>query len=264
MGLSKREIKFFGDFTRRAAIDAGQLLKSLSGKLHRIDYKGRVNLVTEADLASEALVVGLIREQFPKHDVLAEEKTSVENGSDFKWIIDPLDGTTNYAHGFPVYCVSLALEYKGRVAVGVVYNPVLDELFHAVKGGGAFLNRNKIHVSSERKLERALLATGFPYDIATSRDNNLDYFRRFAPRVRGIRRAGSAALDLCYLACGRFDGFWELKLSPWDSAAAALMVTEAGGKVTDFKGRKYSIYDKYLLATNGDIHRQMIRVLGGK
>ena len=261
MKPSVNELRGFRRFASAAAKDAGILLIKKSKSKNRVNYKGRVNLVTEADLASEKLITRQISRDYPHHSILAEEQTDLDRDGDYRWIIDPLDGTTNYAHGFPVYCVSIALEYKGEAIVGAVYDPTREELFSVAKGLGASLNGKKIKVSTENKLEKSLLATGFPYDIGTSRENNLSHFGRFAKVARGIRRAGSAALDLCYLACGRFDGFWELKLSPWDTAAGHLIVLEAGGKVTDFTGKEYSIYDKYILASNGKIHNQMKKVL---
>ena len=259
--LKTIHLRKFTAFARETVYEAGQMLLKMSRRRHRITLKGRVNLVTEADLASEKYIVGTIGRKYPDHSILAEEGAARDNDSEFKWIIDPLDGTTNYAHAFPFYCVSIGLEYCGIMVAGAIYDPERDEMFHAVKGAGSFLNRQRIQVSTETRLEKALLATGFPYDIGSSRENNLKYFNRFARLARGVRRAGSAALDLCYLACGRFDGFWELKLHPWDTAAGTVIVQEAGGKVTDFAGRKYSIYDKYILASNGRIHGRMRQVL---
>lgn len=240
---------------------AGRLLQKKLHSPNRIDFKGRINLVTAADLASERFIIKSIERRFPDHSILAEEESEKNKTSDLKWIIDPLDGTTNFAHSFPFYCVSIALEYRGRIITGAIYDPVRNELFHSYIDGGAFLNGKRIHVSHETKLTKSLLATGFPYDIASTTEDNLENFARFAKVARGIRRPGSAALDLCYLACGRIDGFWELKLSPWDTAAGRLIVKEAGGKITDFHGRKYSIYGKYILASNGPIHREMINIL---
>ena len=179
-------------------------------------------------------------------------------------MIDPLDGTTNFAHGFPAYCVSIGVEYQGRVIVGVVFDPTRQELFVAEAGRGAFLNGAQIHVSRTQKLDEGLLVTGFAYDIRESPANNLDHFARFALCAQGIRRTGTAALDLCYVAAGRFDGFWELKLHPWDTAAGVLIVLEAGGRVTDFKGGPFSIYDQEIVASNGIIHDAMLAVLGGR
>jgi len=260
---SKSELKKFMEAAVAVASGAGRLLLKAEKGRSKIQYKGRVNLVTGADLASEDYIVKSIGRKFPDHSILAEEGSSNRKSSNFRWVIDPLDGTTNYAHGFPFYCVSIALEFKKDIVAGAVYDPQRDEMFHAFLSGGAFLNGKRIHVSNEQKLEKSLLATGFPYDIGSSRENNLKYFNRFARKARGIRRAGSAALDLCYLACGRFDGFWELKLHPWDTAAGKLIVEGAGGRVTDFEGRTYSINGKYILASNGKIHGRMKKVLRG-
>lgn len=247
-----------------AAKKAGVLLMRLSrGKLS-VKYKSPIDLVTEADQASEALIISAIRKAFPKDDIMTEESQDQRTASRRRWIIDPLDGTTNYAHGFPVWCVSIAFEEKGAIRAGAVYNPNLDELFTAGKGQGAFLNGKKIKVSSEKDLIKSLLATGFPYDVHTSPQNNLENFQKFIKRAQAVRRPGSAAIDLAYLACGRFDGFWEIKLKPWDAAAASLMITEAGGRITNFNGGKYSIYYPECLASNGKIHQQMLQMLESK
>ncbi len=259
--VTQKALREYLTFGKAMALAAGRFLRNRRRKHNRISYKGRINLVTAADLASEKLIFKAIKKKYPDHSILTEEKLSAERESDFRWIIDPLDGTTNYAHDFPFWSVSIALEYREKIIIGVVYEPMRDEMFYASSGNGARLNDKKIIVSQEKMLERSLLATGFPYDIGSSEENNLKYFERFARKARGVRRAGSAALDLCYLACGRFDGFWELKLSPWDTAATRLIVEEAGGIVTDFDGHKYSIYDKYILASNGKIHDQMIKIL---
>ena len=259
--MTKKELNHYYEFSQNIAREAGKLLLEKSRRRNRIHYKGRVDLVTEADVASERFIVDSVKKEFPQHSILAEEEAARENNPDYKWIIDPLDGTTNFAHGFPAYCVSVALEYRRDIVVGAVYDPERDELFCARLGGGSYLNGNKNRVTSQTRLERSLLATGFPYDIGSSRENNLRYFNRFARLAQGIRRAGSAALDLCYLGCGRFDGFWELKLHPWDVAAGMLVVKEAGGKVTDFQGKKYSIYGKYILASNSKIHSRMKAIL---
>jgi myo-inositol-1(or 4)-monophosphatase len=213
------------------------------------------------DLLSEKVIVSEIRKRYPDHSLLAEEKTDLQENSPYRWIIDPLDGTTNYAHGFPVFSVSIALEKAGEVILGVVYDPTRDELFVGKKGKGTRLNGRKVHVSSTPKLSESLLATGFPYDLRESPADNFDHFRNFALRVHAVRRAGSAALDLCYVAAGRFDGFWEMKLGPWDLAAGGLMVREAGGKITDFLGNPISLDGKYVVASNGKIHRQMVQIL---
>jgi myo-inositol-1(or 4)-monophosphatase len=244
-----------------AAIEAGNhVLRRLSTQF-RVSHKGIVNLVTEADLEAEELIVSRIRKAFPAHSILAEEKHKDTREGEFCWIIDPLDGTTNYAHGFPVFSVSIGLEISGKVEWGVIYNPVVSELYTARRGGGAFCNDASIHVSAVESLGASLLATGFPYDIQTSPVNNLDNFCAFARRTQGIRRCGSAALDFCAVAAGRLDGFWELKLNPWDCSAGYLMVEEAGGTVSDFHGEPASIYGGEFIASNGLIHQQMVNVL---
>jgi myo-inositol-1(or 4)-monophosphatase len=246
-----------------AAREAGALVLERLHDRHIVQYKGEINLVTEADRLSEALIVERIRREFPGHDILTEESPETANGSGFRWIIDPLDGTTNYAHGYPVFCVSIALEIKGVIMLGAVYNPMLDELFTAEKGAGAFLNGRRLTVSRTESLSRGLLATGFPYDIREDRNNNINYFKVMVLSAQAVRRAGSAALDLAYLAAGRFDGFWELKLMPWDTAAGWLLVEEAGGSVTDFRGDPYHLHSRNMLASNGLIHAEMARILAG-
>jgi myo-inositol-1(or 4)-monophosphatase len=198
---------------------------------------------------------------FPGHLFLAEEGLSSGEKGDFRWIFDPLDGTTNFAHRFPIFSVSIALEYQGRIILGVVYDPMRDEMFQAVAAEGASLNGQRIKVSGTDDLNKSLLATGFPYDIRESPVNNIAHFNHFLTRAQAVRRCGSAAMDLCYVACGRFDGFWELKLKPWDQAAGALIVQEAGGRVSDFDGREFGINSQEALATNGLIHEAMVRVL---
>jgi len=240
---------------------AGHMLKSNMSSSRTITYKGDVDLVTNFDKLSQKIIIDHITRKFPDHDIMAEEDLSEVKGADLKWIIDPIDGTTNFAHGFPIFCVSLALENKGKVVLGLVYDPMREEWFTAIKGKGAFLNKQKIRVSSTCELDKSLLATGFPYDLRESSNNNIDHFVNFATRVQAIRRCGSAALDLCYVACGRFDGFWELKLNPWDVAAGTLILTEAGGCVSDFKNREFSIYSLEILGSNGMIHEQMVKVL---
>lgn len=243
---------------------SGALLKEKFSQTHEINYKGEINLVTEADKMSEDLIIGTISRNFPDHGILSEESPAINGTGKLRWIIDPLDGTTNYAHGYPVFCVSIALENDSEVILGVVYDPMREEMFVAGRGEGAFLNHKKISVSSIKDISRSLLATGFPYDIRESKDNNLDYFNLMAINVQAIRRAGAAALDLAHLAAGRFDGFWELKLKPWDTAAGCLLVTEAGGVISDIKGKEWSLYSPDLLASNGLIHEQMIKVLSLK
>ena len=256
-----KECKEFKKVAIQAALKTGEILNKNRGRIKRVNYKGKINIVTEIDLLSERAILKIVKKNYPDHSILAEESKEQKTGSEYKWIIDPLDGTTNYAHDFPSYCISIALEKGGKVILGVVYNPLLEELFTVEAGKGAFLNKRGIFVSSTRDLSKSFLATGFPYDIRESEITNLDHFANFAVRSLAIRRAGSAALDLCYLAMGRFDGFWELKLSPWDTAAATLLVKEAGGKVTDFEGGEFTIYSEHLLASNGRIHKQMLKVL---
>jgi len=243
------------------AREAGIFLKDKLNSVHTIDYKGEINLVTEVDKISEEMITSKINALFPDHDILAEEFTDIDRGSDFRWIIDPLDGTTNYAHGYPYFCVSIALERLNTMTVGIVYDPMLDEMFVAEKGKGAFLNDREIHVSNTRGIIKSLLATGFPYDIREDSHNNLNYFNEMILEAQAIRRAGSAALDLAYVAAGRFDGFWELKLNPWDIAAGWLLVEEAGGIITDMGGNDYHLESSSILASNGRIHTEMMDVL---
>src|SRR5262245_31098120 len=255
------QIDHFAKDGAEAALEAGRLLMRHFRTKFSIAHKGDINIVTELDVAAEKLIVSRILEAFPTHSVLAEESHSDAARTRFTWIIDPLDGTTNYAHGLPVFCVSVGLEIDGQVEWGVVYNPNLEEVFIARRGQGAFLNDQRIQVSQVSPLGVSLLATGFPYDIRTSEQNNLGYFREFALTAQAVRRVGSAALDLCYVGCGRFDGFWELKLSPWDCAAGCLVVQEAGGLVTDVRAEPCTIYDEECLASNAIIHDEMIAVL---
>jgi myo-inositol-1(or 4)-monophosphatase len=254
----------FLDVAIRAALAAGKLQRERLWSEHEIEFKGESNLVTEVDRACEDMIVAAIRTAFPDHDFLAEENTYAQAGSAFRWIIDPLDGTTNYAHGFPWFCVSIALEVEGEVRLGAIYHPMMDELFTAVRGEGAFLNGRAIRVSRREPLKGCLLATGFPYDRTRDNENNFANFVDFQMAARAVRRAGAAALDLAYVAAGRLDGYWEVKLKPWDVAAGQLLVTEAGGRVTNHAGEPYSVYDHRILASNGHIHDEMVAVLGGK
>ena len=248
-------------FAATIAREAGSLLKGAFATPHRITYKGDINIVTEADLLAENHLRERIRARFPDHDILAEESADAGTGAEYRWVVDPLDGTTNYAHGYPVFCVSVALECRRQIVLGVVHNPMLDECFSALRGGGAFLDGRALSVSRTDALTRSLLATGFPYDIRESRDNNLDHFETLALKAQAIRRAGSAALDLAYVAAGRFDGFWELKLAPWDTAAGWLLVEEAGGRVTDLDGGPYHLHAQHILASNGRIHPDLLELL---
>jgi myo-inositol-1(or 4)-monophosphatase len=241
--------------------EAGRLLLAARHDSRQIDFKGEIDLVTEMDRRSEAFIVGELGRHFPGIPVLAEEGLAgaAAPGGPL-WILDPLDGTTNYAHGFPVFAVSLALE-SGGLELGIVHDPTRDETFTAVRGGGARLNGRPIAVTDRRKLAESLIATGFPYDIRTSPDNNLRQFNALALRARGIRRAGAAALDLAYVAAGRFDGYWEEKIAVWDVAAGTLIVREAGGRVTDYAGREVDIRGRRIVATNGSIHEELVAAL---
>ena len=254
-----------GDTPLQVAVDAahaaGRILKERADSIGKVQYKGEIDPVTEIDLLCEQAVIKRIQKTFPDHAFLAEESGDTEGDADHLWIIDPLDGTVNYAHGYPAYCVSIGYQYKNEVVVGVVYNPCLDELFVAEKGQGATLNGKPISVSSTTELKQSLLATGFPYDISVSSDNNLDNFQKFIVACQAIRRPGSAALDLCYTAMGRFEGFWELKLHPWDYAAGWLMVEEAGGTMSRFDGSSFQMGDRSILASNGHIHQAMVDIL---
>ena len=245
----------------QAVQESGQIQKEWLRKDKKIQLKGEINLVTEVDKQCEQRIIEIIKKVFPEHNILTEETPMPELPSPYRWIIDPLDGTTNYAHGYPCFCTSLALELEKEIVLGAIYDPLLDELFTAQKGKGAFLNNERIAVSLTDKLINALLCTGFPYDVRESQENNLDHFNNFIMEARAIRRDGSAALDLCSVAAGRFDGFWELKLCPWDVAAGTRMVEEAGGKVSDFDGSPLDIYGQQILASNGTIHQEMMRVL---
>src|SRR5262245_24777427 len=249
------------NFAIRVARDAGALLRDRLGTDIGIAHKGSIDLVTEVDLASEKLIREAISTFYPRHEILAEEGGLAESSSEYRWVVDPLDGTTNYAHGYPMFCISIALEHKGEAVLAVVYDPMREELFAAERGAGATLNNRSIRVSHTDDLMQSLLSTGFPYDIKTSRLTNLDHWANFAMNAQALRRDGAAALDLCYVACGRFDGFWELNLSPWDMAAGALIVSEASGRVSDFNGGAYSSYKPEIIASNGLIHDRMIEVV---
>jgi myo-inositol-1(or 4)-monophosphatase len=229
-----------------------------SKNLQISNKEGINNLVTEADHASEKAIMDTIKEQFPDHFILSEEAGEMATGSEYKWIIDPIDGTVNYAHGIPICCVSIGIEHRGLMAMGAVFNPFLKEFYFAEKGGGAMLNGDLIAVSTETNVDKACLVTGFPYTYLDIANGPLEVFSRFIRRGVPVRRLGSAAMDLCWVAAGRFDGFYEHKLQAWDSAAGFLIVEEAGGKVTDFKGAPYSPYQPSILATNGKIHADML------
>ena len=246
-----------------AARAAGRIQSEHIGNIGDISEKGGVrgDVVTEVDLLCEKEIIDRIQKSFPDHAILAEESGGTQGDAKNKWIIDPLDGTLNYSHGFPCYCVSIGLECEGELVVGVIYNPNLDELFVAEKGQGATLNGRPIRVSTIDTLEKGLLVTGFTPKIVGSEDDNLDHFCNLMKACQAVRRPGSAAIDFCYTAMGRFDGFWEAHLNPWDMAAGVLIVREAGGIVTAFDGGPFSIYDNNVLATNGCVHQEMVSIL---
>jgi myo-inositol-1(or 4)-monophosphatase len=239
------------------AREAGALLMDFFRRRVTIEYKGEADLVTVADRTSEKLIRERIKKLWPTHDILGEEEGLVDTGSDYRWYIDPLDGTTNFAHGFPVFCVSMGLEHEGRRIAGVVYDPTRDEMFSAEDGKGSYLNNEPIHVSKTARLAESLVATGFP-SHKRHKNPNIHFYHQITLRTHGVRRAGSAALDLCYVACGRFDGFWEFNLNPWDTAAGVIIVEEAGGRVTDCQGRYYQTDGRETLASNGLIHDAFI------
>ena len=239
---------------------AGRILKSSVSKQHIIEKKTELSLVTEIDKKAEKIVVQTIRKNFPDHAILTEESPPMgKSGS--RWIIDPLDGTTNFAHAYPVACVSIAFEHEGSLEFGGVFDPFRGELFLGEKGLGATLNGKPIHISKTRTLNDSLLCTGFPYDRRQKADSYLAIFKAFMMKVQGIRRTGAAALDLCYVACGRFDGFWEFKLEAWDKAAAMVIIKEAGGRVSNFSGQDLTLKDVQNLASNNFIHEKMLSVL---
>lgn len=250
-------------FAIHCAKESGDIQKRYYEQNFAIHHKGDINLVTEVDYLCQERIIDIIKKEFPDDEIISEEKTNTYDNEKNRWIIDPLDGTTNYAHGYPFFCTSVAYENGGDIVAGVVYNPIFDELFYSKKGEGAYLNNNRLHVSKINALKDALLSTGFPYDLVTNKNNNINNFIKFLYAAQAIRRDGSAALNLCYLACGRFDGFWELRLNPWDVAAGFLVVSESGGKITNFEGSPFDIYRDNIVASNGLIHNAMLDVLKG-
>ena len=252
------------NFAIETAREAGHLLLEKFGRITTVTKKGDINLVTEADLASEALIIERIKSYYPKHAILAEESGNavvIDGGAEWKWIIDPLDGTTNYAHGYPCFAVTIALERHGEIVIGVTFDPTRDELFAAERGQGATLNGKPIRVSATERLSESLICTGFPYDFKR-KDDFARHLTAFLMQSRGIRRDGSAAIDMAYVACGRFDGFWEEGLNAWDMAAGRLLIEEAGGWVTDYNGDPFNIYRPPVCASNGKIHAEMLAVVG--
>jgi myo-inositol-1(or 4)-monophosphatase len=240
------------------AREAGALLLHYFKQRVKIEYKGDVDLVTVADRSSEKLIVERVRAAWPDHDIVGEEGTRQETGAEYRWYIDPLDGTTNFAHGYPVFCVSMGLERRGEMVAGVLYDPTRDELFAAEKGKGAFLNGEPMRVSQTKRLAESLLGTGFP-SFKRHKNPNIHFYHQLTLHSHGVRRAGSAALDLANVACARYDGFWELNLNPWDTSAGTLLVTEAGGVVTRFDGSPFRIDSKETLASNGLLHDELMR-----
>ena len=246
----------------KAISESGKIVLGNFGKDFKIDSKDTIsNLVTEVDKKSESIIIDIIKSDFPDHNILSEEIGAIETKSGIRWIIDPIDGTINYAHGIPLCCISIGVEKDGEIILGSVFNPMSGEMFFAEKGKGAFLNDKKICVSSETIFKKSLLVTGFPYNTSTNPNKPVDIFGKFVMMDIPVRRLGSAALDLCWTACGRFDGFWEYNLNAWDTAAGYLMMLEAGGKITDFDGNDFSVYKPEILATNGNIHKEMLNII---
>ena len=261
---------------RQAALAVGAVMRLNYGKPHEITMKGAIDPVTETDFQCQAIIIGMIRQAFPDHGFLAEERERGGGGRAIvpagpaweadpppkcRWIIDPLDGTVNFAHGYPAFCVSIAFETDSAIEYGVVYDPLRDELFEAKRGGGATLNGRPIRVSATDRLERALIATGFPYDIRARVPETMARLGRMLAHTQGVRRGGSAALDMGYVACGRLDGFYEENLKPWDTAAGLLIIHEAGGMITTFDGGNYDIYAPNIAASNGVLHQQILSLL---
>jgi myo-inositol-1(or 4)-monophosphatase len=261
---------------RQAALAAGAVMRQNYQEPHEITMKGAIDPVTETDYQCQEIILGMIGQAFPDHGFLAEERVGegepepghptglpweADPPPECRWIIDPLDGTVNFAHGFPMFCVSIALEAEGGLEYGVIYDPLRDELFEARRGGGASLNGRPIRVSKIDRLDRALIATGFPYDIRERVPETLARLGRMLANTQGVRRAGAAALDMCYVACGRLDGFYEENLKPWDTAAGLLIVTEAGGKITTFDDGPYDIYASNILASNIILHDKIIDII---
>ncbi len=260
----------FVEVAEGIAREAGALLRGFYERGVAMEYKGDVDLVTEADRASEALIKGRLGEAFPEHGIYGEEGTRERMGGEFRWYVDPLDGTTNFAHGFPVFCVVLGCERRraglrededGEMVAGVIYDPLRDECFTAERGGGAWLNRRRVSVSKTKKLQESLTATGFPSQKRHA-SPNVHFYQEMTLRSHGVRRAGSAALDMAYVACGRLDGFWEFKLNPWDTSAGYLLIEEAGGTVTRFDGGKFRLDSREVMGTNGLIFGEMKELFG--
>lgn len=248
-------------FTEEIIEKASNLILKSHKKIRNISYKGISNLVTNVDKEVEAFIIKEITSRYPEHSIIAEESGYKNKNPDYQWFIDPIDGTTNFAHSYPFFCISIAFAKNGTVEFGLIKDPITNELFTAKRNKGARLNGSPIHVSKIKKLSKSLLATGFPYDQQTTRMNNLKNFCNLTLLTHGVRRDGAAALDLCYVASGRVDGYWEVQLCPWDVAAGVLILEEAGGKATGTKGEKYNIFNKQIVATNGFIHKKLLKHL---
>ncbi len=259
--LNTEAIKSARQVMIRAARQAGEVLKDRFGKLEHIERKGQINLVTEADKLSEKTIIGEFQRSYPDWGILSEEIGEIKKTGFPRFIIDPLDGTTNYAHNLPIFCVAIALEEDQQVLAGVVYDPLRDEMFTAILNGGAYLNGQPIKPSAISSLDDSLLVTGFPYDIRENPDKYVPYFNHLLLRVQALRRLGSAALDLCYVACGRFDGFWEFGLGPWDVAASSIIISEAGAKVGNIEDTGFSIFARQIMTSNGLIHQELRQAL---
>ncbi len=248
-----------------AAREAGKIIHHYFDGTFSIENKDSINnLVTEVDKHSETKIIEVIKNYYPGHSIISEEVGELIQDSDYQWIIDPIDGTVNFAHGIPICCVSIGLKHKDELLLGAVYNPMMNELFFAEKGKGAFLNDRPIRVSDKKDFATACLVTGFPYKWPKTYEHPIKVFERFVLEGLPVRRLGSAAIDLCWVACGRFDGFWEYNLNSWDVAAGYLIVQEAGGRITNFDGNPYSVFDKETLATNGHIHEDMLQLIRNK
>lgn len=263
--MAEPSLEDFASAAVEIAREAGAILRDRFGRPHDIQFKAAVDMVTEADKASEALIAERLRARFPDHDLLGEEGTrgaaDIAAASPYRWVIDPLDGTTNFAHQYPAFCVSIAFEQRGEVLCGAVFDPWRDEMFSGVRGLGSFVNGERLRVSEAQTLRSALLMTGFPYNFREKIKPVMSQFEAFLIESQAVRRGGSAALDLCYTAIGRVDGFWEIELHPWDTAAGLVIAEEAGGRVTNFSGEPFTIYGKQILASNGRIHDEMVAVL---
>jgi len=253
------------DFTREIAFKSGKVLNNYFGNIKSINKKtASIDLVTEADLHSEKILIDKIQKKYPEHTIITEESDLKGNNSDFRWVIDPLDGTTNFVHNLPIFAVSIGLQYKEKTILGVVYNPAADKMFYASNNNGAYLNEEIINISSSNTLSDSLIVTGFPYIHDKKWDVSFDIFKTVYSKTRGVRRLGAAALDLCFVAMGRFEGFYEFNLKPWDICAGSIIAKEAGAKVTDWNNKILPFSGKRVLATNGKIHNEMVNILTSK